>query len=81
MDPKNTFIQSLSRALKGEFAGLTEQDIAASVSYCEPKFGEFSTNLVFRLSKTAKQNPKDVASTIILSSKPIFWSRDLLMCV
>ncbi len=65
MDPKNTFIQSLSRALKGEFAGLTEQDIAASVSYCEPKFGEFSTNLVFRLSKTAKQNPKDVASTII----------------
>ncbi len=70
MEPRNTFIQSLSKAVKSEHGDLTDSDIDSSVSYCDPKFGEFSTNICFSLAKQESKNTIEVAEAITPTSGP-----------
>lgn len=69
MEPRNTFIQSLFKAIKSEHSDLAEAGVASSISYCDPKFGEFSTNICFSLAKQVSKKPADVAESIIATLK------------
>ncbi|HVE80813.1 MAG TPA: arginine--tRNA ligase [Candidatus Dormibacteraeota bacterium] len=42
---------------------------APQISYAEPKFGDFATNISFELAKTLKQNPKQIAEGIASNIK------------
>lgn len=63
--PKEILAKALEDALKGHFNGLSSEDISHSVSYCDPKFGEFSTNIAFRLSKSEAVSPQEIADKIV----------------
>ena len=63
--PKEILVEALEDALKGHFNGLSSEDISHSVSYCDPKFGEFSTNIAFRLSKSEAVSPQEIADKIV----------------
>ena len=54
--PKDIFAARLKLAIPNE-ANLSHQDVAGSISYCDPKFGEFATNIVFRMAKAEGKNP------------------------
>ena len=64
-NPKEIFSESLARAVLSVFPELDESVIVSSVSYCEPQFGEFSTNICFRLAKSEKQKPAEISKKVI----------------
>ena len=63
--PKEILVEALEDALKGHFNGLSSEDVSHSVSYCDPKFGEFSTNIAFRLSKSEAVSPQEIADKLL----------------
>lgn len=68
-NPKEIFNESLVRALSADFGSLSESDIESSISYCDPNFGELSSNICFRLAKSEAKNPVEIAQAIIDSLK------------
>ena len=64
--PKDIFAARLKQAVPNE-ANLSHQDVAGSISYCDPKFGEFATNIVFRMAKAEGKNPAELAEAIVKS--------------
>ncbi len=66
MNPIEIFSELLFKALNKQYGALSKEEINASVSYCDPKFGEFSTNIAFRLSKSESKAPAELAEGIIL---------------
>lgn len=64
-NPKNVFIDILAIVMKRHYSAVAEAEIIKSVSYCDPKFGEFSTNIAFRLSKSEGKSPAEVSEAII----------------
>jgi arginyl-tRNA synthetase len=65
MNPKEQFNDLLFKALNKLYGPHDKQEVASSISYCDPKFGEFSTNIAFRLSKSESKAPSEVADSII----------------
>lgn len=65
-NPKQIFTQHLIQAVQRVFDHQAESDIANSVSYCEPRFGQFSSNLAFRLAGATQKKPNEVAKLIIV---------------
>lgn len=68
-NPKDVFIDILTAVMKKQHSTVAEAEIIKSVSYCDPKFGEFSTNLAFRLSKSEGKSPAEVSEAIIEALK------------
>ncbi len=68
-NPRAVFVNILTSVMSKLHSSVGESDIANSISYCDPKFGQFSTNLVFRLSKMESKDPAEVAETIISALK------------
>jgi arginyl-tRNA synthetase len=65
MNPKDIFAELLNKALNKAYGSFSLEDVSSSVSYCDPKFGDFSTNIAFRLSKTEAKSPAEVAEVVI----------------
>ena len=63
--PKEILIEALEDTLMGHFNGLSSEDVNHSVSFCNPKFGEFSTNIAFRLSKSEAISPQEIADKLL----------------
>ena len=88
VNPRDVFINILIDTMAKLHGSISETEIANSVSYCDPKFGQLSTNLAFRLSKQESKPPAEVAELIIkslLRSKKYlawnFWLLALLIFV
>lgn len=64
-NPKNILVQALHEAIQNTYANLSLAEVSASVAYCDPKFGQFSTNLVFRISRAESTPAQQVAERII----------------
>lgn len=64
-NPKDIFIGVLTDVMGRLYSSVSEAEIARSVSYCNPKFGEFSSNVVFKLAKMESKALAEVAATII----------------
>lgn len=64
-NPKNILVQALHEAIQNTYANLSLAEVSASVAYCDPKFGQFSTNLVFRISRAESAPAQQVAEHII----------------
>ena len=67
VNPRDVFINILIDTMAKLHGSISETEIANSVSYCDPKFGQLSTNLAFRLSKQESKPPAEVAELIIKS--------------
>jgi len=65
MNPKELFNDLLFKALNKQYGAHDKRDVASTISYCDPKFGEFSTNIAFRLSKSESCAPAEAAERII----------------
>jgi arginyl-tRNA synthetase len=65
MNPKELFNDLLFKALNKQYGVHDKRDVATTISYCDPKFGEFSTNIAFRLSKSESCAPAEAAERII----------------
>jgi arginyl-tRNA synthetase len=64
--PKDIFTSSLELAIPKQF-NLTKTEVGSSISYCDPSFGEFATNIVFRLAKSEGKSPAELAEGIVKS--------------
>lgn len=64
--PKDIFASVLIEAIPAN-SNLTKEDIAGSISYCDPAFGEFATNIVFRMAKSEHKKPAEIAVGIVNS--------------
>ncbi len=53
--------KTLSSAITKQYS---IDDITPEITYPEPKFGEFSTNIAFRLAPTLRRSPQDVATEL-----------------
>lgn len=62
--PKDIFAEMLFSAATKTYKTLTLEDISNSVDYCDPNFGEFSSNIAFKLSRMESKKPVEVGSEI-----------------
>lgn len=78
--PRQIFAQSLIKAVQASFRDQPEPDIIDSINYCDPRFGQFSSNIAFRLAKQYNKSPEDIANIIIteLSKEDLFASVEFL---
>lgn len=63
--PKEVFSTALTESLKGLYANLSVADAIQSVTYCDPAFGEFSSNIAFRLAKAESKSPQEIAESVL----------------
>ena len=64
-NPKAIFTKSLTAIITNTFNSLSGSDIIHSISHCDPKFGQYSTNIAFILSKLEGKSPSEVAESIV----------------
>lgn len=78
--PKDIFAKLLFSAVTKSYKTLTLEDIEGSVDYCDPNFGEFSSNIAFKLAKSESKSPAEVGSEITseLKSHKLIKSADFL---
>ncbi len=67
--PKDIFTDILTDITIKAFNSVSQSDIGHSISHCDAQFGDYSTNIAFKLSKLEGQSPSDVARGIVDSLK------------
>ncbi len=67
--PRDIFAKALVEALSASFKSLSESDIAQSISNCDYQFGDYSTNIAFKLSKIEGIKPSEVAEKVLKELK------------
>lgn len=65
INPKEKFAEILVGVMSKLYGSVSENEVIQSVSYCDPKFGHFSSNMAFRLAKQESKAPAEVAKNII----------------
>ena len=64
-NPQDKFTEALIVAMGASYKSYGKSDVELSVSRCSPKFGDFSTNVAFRLAKDEGISPEVAAAPIV----------------